>query len=316
MNLLKRKIQTAKKIYGESGIAGVAAHASSIIALLFWSAVMKIYCKKNFPVYSLDGAKSLEACDFLIAVHVHLYYEDLADEFCGYLANIPFDFDLYISLREGVETGEIEKKFRSLRSAKNIFIQNVENRGRDLLPFYGVFGKELAAHKYVLHVHSKKSLAVYGYERLDWRRNSMDALCGSEDLVRKIFYLFENDGAGLVYPENYENVHPASYSWQENKTLGKTLLKKVGAKCPSGFFLFPAGSFFWARTDAIRPLFDLGLGRMDFPEEAGQKNGTLAHALERAVAIVSRAQGYEDVFLDIRGQAFRSGFSPLAFRGL
>lgn len=35
----------------------------------------------------------------LIGVHLHLYYEDLLDEFCGYLNNIPEAFDLYVSCK-------------------------------------------------------------------------------------------------------------------------------------------------------------------------------------------------------------------------
>lgn len=38
---------------------------------------------------------------------------------------------------------------------------------------------------------------------------------------------------------------------------------------------------FWARTAAVRPLVDLALRFDDFTVEAGQKDGTLAHAIER-----------------------------------
>jgi lipopolysaccharide biosynthesis protein len=44
---------------------------------------------------------------------------------------------------------------------------------------------------------------------------------------------------------------------------------------------FPSGSMFWARPDALRPILDLGLTLDEFPEEAGQVDGTVAHAIER-----------------------------------
>ncbi len=46
---------------------------------------------------------------------------------------------------------------------------------------------------------------------------------------------------------------------------------------------------FMARTKALEPLMDLKLG--DFEIEAGQKDGTLAHVLERVMALSVKAAG-------------------------
>ena len=314
-SVLRRKALKALKIFKTSGLKGVAETVAD--RLSYYIAVKMIQKKARMaaPPIPFKDVKELAGVDFSIAVHIHLYYEDLAGEFCGYLQNIPFDFDLYVSCREGVDAGGIEKKFCSLCRAKKIAVKNVENRGRDLLPFYVIFGKELAGYKYVMHAHTKKSLH-YGREQVLWRENSMNALCGSQELVQKIFYMFETKSAGLVYPENYETLRYDAYSWVGCKAAGRALLKRLRVPCPSGFFLYPAGSFFWARTQAIKPIFDLNLTRDDFPVEQGQKDGTIAHALERAVAIVSRRLGFHDVIVDIRGKAFRKDFSPLAFERL
>ena len=55
---------------------------------------------------------------------------------------------------------------------------------------------------------------------------------------------------------------------------------------------FPAGSMFWARGAALRPLLDLGLSFDDFPAETGQTDGTLAHAIERLFLHSCERAGY------------------------
>ncbi len=55
--------------------------------------------------------------------------------------------------------------------------------------------------------------------------------------------------------------------------------------------------------------FDLKLLHADFTEESCRKRGFLANVLEWLIAIVSRVQIYEDVFVDICGQVFGKGFS-------
>jgi HAD superfamily hydrolase (TIGR01549 family) len=50
---------------------------------------------------------------------------------------------------------------------------------------------------------------------------------------------------------------------------------------------------FWARGDALAPLFEQGIRIDDFPEESGQTDGTLNHCLERMFVLCSQKQGME-----------------------
>ncbi len=48
---------------------------------------------------------------------------------------------------------------------------------------------------------------------------------------------------------------------------------------------------FWARAAGLRDSFDAGMVLTDFPDEAGQTDGTLAHCLERLFALATRQAG-------------------------
>ena len=56
---------------------------------------------------------------------------------------------------------------------------------------------------------------------------------------------------------------------------------------------FPVGSMFWARSAALQPLLDLRLGFEDFEDtNPQQRDGTLAHAIERSFLFSCCKAGY------------------------
>lgn len=49
---------------------------------------------------------------------------------------------------------------------------------------------------------------------------------------------------------------------------------------------------FWCRTNAVKRLFEKEYGPLDFPEEQGQLNATLAHQIERMWIYLAEREGY------------------------
>ncbi len=231
-----------------------------------------------------------------IAVHLHLFYVDLLPEFVSYFANIPYKFDLYISCQEDADVNAIKAGLKSLKQIGTLDIRNLPNRGRDLAPLYVKFASEILNHDYFLHIHSKKSL-YSGAEKGGWRQFSLELLLGSPEKVNSILDLFKNKNAGLVYPDIQEEVPMIAYSWLANEGIGRQLFEEFDLGEMPSVFNYPAGSFFWARTEALRPIFERGYTYEDFPREQGQTDGTLAHALERILPFVSRKQGFDDYIL-------------------
>ena len=100
----------------------------------------------------------------------------------------------------------------------------------------------------------------------------------------------------LVPPEPCQNSHAHIYGdeWRNNYHIAEELIEKWGIKCnlDKNKMPFTLGSVFWCKTDALKPLFQLGLQYEDFPEEPMPADGTLGHAIERIIAYVAQSQGY------------------------
>ena len=234
-----------------------------------------------------------------IAVHLHLFYIDLVEEFCARLAHIPASFTLFISINSSeVDVQELESLFaKRLPQCANVVVRRFPNRGRDIAPFLVEFGNDLSKFDLILHLHSKKYTDV----RADWRRLLVHYTLGSRAVVSQILDMFKNDNTvGIVRPP-YHGALRCQPNWGANKSNIERLLQRMaltltGEDCPD----YPAGSFFWARTDAIRPLFESGFTLDDFPE-TGKIDGTFDRAIERILGVLPIARGYKQVcrYIDV-----------------
>lgn len=242
-----------------------------------------------------------------IAIQLHLFYVDLLDEFVEYFSNMPYEFDLLISVIDESRSDAIRKKAALIPKVHKIVIKKVENRGRDVAPLVSVFGHDLMQYDYFCHVHSKKSLFT-GNEQMDWRRHLMSHLFGSETLIKEIFYGFEHgENVGMVYPETFIAMPYWGHTWLQNEKARDELFRKIRVPYAAArkYIEFPMGTMFWARTDALKQFFEAGIQVEDFPEEAGQTDGTIAHAFERCTVPVCRFNGYNILIYDDRTGSFR-----------
>lgn len=231
----------------------------------------------NNNIYPIEN---LTQCNAKIAVHLHLYYIDLAKEFYAYLLNIPYNFDLYISISTKNKKYFLKKMFKGIPNVKKITIKESRNCGRDYGPMFVLFGNELKSYDYLLHIHSKKSLRT-GREQSNWRKYLLDNLIGSRDLIMQYFYLMDNYNVGIAYPDTYSECSYISHTYLGVKGLANDFYKKLGLKFSDSYLNFSAGSMYWCRTELLESLFDLNLTWDDFGEEHGQDDGTLEYVLER-----------------------------------
>lgn len=240
-----------------------------------------------------------------IGIHLHLYYTDLADEFCDYFSNIPYVFDLYVSVMKGTNVKNIERKFKKILNLNKVKVVETPNSGRDFGAMFVEFRNELKNYDYVMHVHSKKSLRM-GNDQSEWRRFMLDHLLGSPERIMKSFYLMETMGMGMVYVDCFKGPYPYWINtWLGEAPLAKQILNRMDMNFEDEVLQFPAGSMFWAKSDALKQLFDLNLTWDDFGYETGEEDNSLAYVFERITGKVARHNNYDLAIFNVYENRYR-----------
>ncbi|WP_165873441.1 rhamnan synthesis F family protein [Parasulfuritortus cantonensis] len=286
--------QTINKASDGKRVAGVTEVLREVQAVLQDSRAVQAGRAAGVVSQGKGGAGVDETIPtYRIGIMAHVYYVDLFDEICAVLARFPYPYALLVSVVDEAAAETVRGAAAQLANLTRLDVRVVANRGRDLAPFFVAFRDDILALDLVCHVHTKKSLYT-GTERTGWRQYLYQNLLGTPERVGAIFGRFAADPKlGVVYPESYPGMPFWGHTWLSNKAIAMQLAQRLGYRIDPGEYLdFPAGSMFWARPQALKPLFDLNLGVDSFPVESGQTDGTLQHALERYLGVVPALAGY------------------------
>ena len=124
-------------------------------------------------------------------------------------------------------------------------------------------------------------------------------MLASSDYIESIVNQFdENPNLGLIVPPKiYHGTYFFSYVnkyWTLCFEEAQDLLERMDIDVTITRENPPIsiGNCYWAKYDALKPLFDLDLDYEDFPEEPMPNDGTISHALERIYGYVAASQNY------------------------
>ncbi len=237
-----------------------------------------------------------------IGIHCHLFNVDLSEEIIKYLKDFPVEFDLILTIPNKNYENVINNLFNSkiISNLNKLIVKVVPNRGRDVAPWLIATKNEQKSYDIFCHIHTKKTQNAIWANR--WRNYLFSNLI-KKDSVIDIFNFFEEDKElGIIINDFYPEL--AKFCIEKNIPLiGQAnedvmiddLLNRMGflPLIPRNDLLFAAGTMFWYRPEALRPLFELDLTFEDFPEEPIGVEGTIAHAIERLPALVCERNEYK-----------------------
>ncbi len=236
---------------------------------------------------ALGSEAAPSARETSIAVVLHAYYPDIFEGLAARLDSITAcALHLYVTCSEEGATRVRER----LERGKHPYVLVLQpNRGRDILPFLDMMPRVLAAgHNLLLKAHTKNS--THRRDGARWRDDLIGALTTDSAIDAALTAFSADPRAGIICPQGH--LLPMADHWDLNVAALAPLAERLGVGQPALRRLrFVAGSMFFARTRAFVPLLALALSEKDFEEEAGQVDGTLAHAIERAFSASAHAIG-------------------------
>lgn len=233
---------------------------------------------------------SLKAvADLRIAVVLHLFYPEYWSEFAEALKRVPVHADVFITTPP--DKVEWVKKIvdTDLPAAKVVV---VENRGRDLGPLVELLQVvRLESYDYVLKLHTKRSPHLRSGQGELWRASLLKGLLPVGRTRDLLEYLTSHPDVGMAAPARL--IRPFDAATDPNSTKLKSIADRLGIDIGTRSFSFPVGTMFWARGNVFSHLRALGLRSIDFEPEEGQLDGTMAHAMERAMPLLALRSGLQ-----------------------
>jgi Rhamnan synthesis protein F len=242
-----------------------------------------------------------------VAAIVHVHYPELLPEIRDLLAGYTGALKLFVTTCND----NVRKVKNALNQCSQPFeVFTFENRGRDIRPFLRVLPKVFEErYDYIIKLHTKKS----GH-RDDgdlWRRELLESLADPAELAWIVERLGHRPEVGIVGPS--EHIVDMNAYWGSNEATVLRLAERMGigpiVPDPN---VFVAGSMFVARREALSALLSIGFSDDEFEAEMGQTDGTMAHAVERAMTYSAAAYG-----LRVAGKpaSAAGSYGDLAFGG-
>jgi lipopolysaccharide biosynthesis protein len=251
-------------------------------------APLRLFGHRRKFISSKSQIALLDASTAKVAIIIHAYYLDVFKAIIKSLGDVDARHKIFITTAPG-NAIEVNSIMECTKFDYEIFVY--ENRGRDVLPFLSVLNNiDLNSYPFILKLHTKKS--PHRGDGDKWCRDMCSCLGRPEQLDWILHQMCAGAIIGLVGPQDH--VISMGMYYGENRKNVNWLASRLGIEnIDPNHDRFIAGTMFVARSDALKPILALGLRPDEFEPELSQLDGTMAHAVERALAYSAMSAGFE-----------------------
>ena len=250
------------------------------------------------PGQNVIAEKSLR-----VGLHLNLYYHEMADEILERLRRIRSGMDLLISVPDSVAAEAIRTSLSAYFQG-DVDVRVFNKRGRDIGPFLTGFAETiLNGYDVIGHMHTNKLVSsdISDVSTVQaWRRFLYaNLLADKQVMADAVIHRFAKEGSiGLVFADD-----PHIIGWGDDYPFAFEVAQRLGIAhlLPKTTFNFPAGTMFWARTAALKPLLELSLSWEQYPEEPVSGDGNFFRAVEKVLPFVVEKAGFRSAVTHVPG---------------
>lgn len=237
-----------------------------------------------------------------LALVCHASCRDLAEYMSSYMSNMPDGSDLYL-ISSKQEVLDAYKKLFEQSETINIFnkityLLQPENVG-DIASLVVTFAPYYINYDGFCFIHDQQESETDTYPFVqDVLKRSLRCSLESKEYVKDLVEaLFENSShCGVMLP-------PTPY-FSKNISFGKEIVAGATKQLKSLFerlhlnvrfdakLMAPFENMFWARTDALKDLFDGEWNYEDFAEEPAKEDHSISYAVQRVICFCAQNRGY------------------------
>ncbi|WP_420136646.1 glycosyltransferase [Sphingomonas sp.] len=227
------------------------------------------------------------------AIHIHLFYPDVARELIDRVAKLGRpDLDV-IATFAGTLDPELDRALDQIPG--RIIRIETPNRGWDIGPLFHLLPRiREEGYQAVCHLHTKKGDSGYAAE---WRAIAYDGLIRDDALVTRLLEAFQTQPSLMLAGPSALYKSAATHQFGNADILATLAPRLMAPLYPLADWGFFAGTFFWARPELLERVAALAA----FEGHDAGRDGTLAHALERLIGLAPVALGGEVGLVDEEG---------------
>lgn len=221
----------------------------------------------------------------------------MLDEMLRYISNFSSDkdleYDLFVTMCEHNE--EIEQKIYAFKDNSQII--KVPNQGYDVAPFLKITKMiNLDDYDYIVKIYTKQDLTSpiylpnYRLRRNKWRLKLLEFMSTPKHIRSTLKRFAKNPDIGMI--SSPELIISSSKEDSVANSRAKRIMRGMGLQIKKHKFV--VGTMFIARAKLFKMWQMLPYHDLDFEEfDISQRDGTLAHTLERVLGYMVGAQGYK-----------------------
>jgi len=251
-----RSLGNLIKILCSKGIKGVRSYLQDV----FKDNLKPRFGNHYKEIYDIED-ESLLNHPGEIAICIQLSRIERLDGIIRYLSDLPFEYSIYIAVKDKRRRPYVKEKLKDITNCKRMMLPVLKERSGYPVPLLVACGKEIRKSAMVCYIHDTSSISMHNDSDYNREQSFFHDLQKARENTLSIFSILDRyPQIGLIYPKPLKDLPYGEFTRLSEGRLTDALFQRLCLHRDFSHYIdYPAGSIFWAKTEAIKPLLNPGL---------------------------------------------------------